>query len=130
MTGEIAHKGKMPLQAGKRWPVERTNAWHNNFNRACAQPDHLGHGPRFLWARTVRGRKTRGRQLAVEEVAKVRRELEAYRGFAALTEQIAEVSEAICEARPASPPGAAGERLAADGHAGGRAQLPGEDVHV
>ena len=99
-------------------------------NCACAQPDHLGHGPRFLWARTVRGRKTRGRQLAVEEVAKVRRELEAYRGFAALTEQIAEVSEAICEARPASPPGAAGERLAADGHAGGRAQLPGEDVHV
>ena len=33
MTGEIAHKGKIPLQAGKRWPVERTNAWHNNFNR-------------------------------------------------------------------------------------------------
>ena len=76
---------------------------------ACAQPDHRGHGPRFLWTRTVRGRKTRGRQLAVEEVAKVRRELEAYRGFAALTEQIAEVSEAICEARPASPPGAAGD---------------------
>ena len=33
MTGEIAHKGKMPLQPGERWPVERTNAWHNNFNR-------------------------------------------------------------------------------------------------
>jgi hypothetical protein len=78
-------------------------------NCACAQPDHPGHGPRFLWTRTVRGRKTRGRQLAAEEVAKVRRELEAYRGFATLTEQIAEVSEAICEARPASPPGAAGD---------------------
>ena len=78
-------------------------------NCACAQPDHRGHGPRFLWTRTVRGRKTRGRQLAVEEVARVRRELEAYRGFAALSEQIAEVSEAICEARPASPPGAVGD---------------------
>jgi hypothetical protein len=33
MTGEIAHKRKMPLQAGKRWPVERTNAWQNTFNR-------------------------------------------------------------------------------------------------
>ena len=34
MTGEIAHKGdKAPIQAGQRWPVERTNAWHNNFNR-------------------------------------------------------------------------------------------------
>ena len=34
MTGDIAHKGdKAPIQAGQRWHVERTNAWHNNFNR-------------------------------------------------------------------------------------------------
>jgi transposase len=34
MTGDIAHKGdKAPIQAGERWHVERTNAWHNNFNR-------------------------------------------------------------------------------------------------
>jgi hypothetical protein len=34
MTGEIARKGdKAPIQAGQRWHVERTNAWHNNFNR-------------------------------------------------------------------------------------------------
>ena len=41
-----------------------------------AQPDHPGHGPRLLWTRTIRGRKTTGRQLAAQEVAKVRRELE------------------------------------------------------
>jgi transposase len=34
MKGEIAHKGdKAPIQAGQRWHVERTNAWHNSFNR-------------------------------------------------------------------------------------------------
>jgi transposase len=34
MTGEIAHKGdKAPIQAGQRWHVERTNSWHNSFNR-------------------------------------------------------------------------------------------------
>ena len=34
IKGEIAHKGvKAPIQAGQRWPVERTNSWHNNFNR-------------------------------------------------------------------------------------------------
>ena len=34
MTGEIAHKGdKAPIQAGQRWHVERTNSWHNGFNR-------------------------------------------------------------------------------------------------
>jgi transposase len=34
LNGEIAHKGdKAPIQAGQRWHVERTNAWHNSFNR-------------------------------------------------------------------------------------------------
>jgi transposase len=34
LIGEIAHKGdKAPIQAGQRWHVERTNAWHNGFNR-------------------------------------------------------------------------------------------------
>jgi transposase len=34
MTGQIARKGvKAPIQAGQRWHVERTNAWHNGFNR-------------------------------------------------------------------------------------------------
>jgi transposase len=34
MRGEIAHKGdKAPIQAGQRWHVERTNAWHNSFGR-------------------------------------------------------------------------------------------------
>lgn len=34
LTGEIARKGvKAPIQATRRWHVERTNAWHNAFNR-------------------------------------------------------------------------------------------------
>jgi transposase len=34
LSGEIARKGeKAPIQAGQRWHVERTNAWHNAFNR-------------------------------------------------------------------------------------------------
>jgi transposase len=34
LNGEIAHKGdKAPIQAGQRWQVERTNSWHNGFNR-------------------------------------------------------------------------------------------------
>jgi hypothetical protein len=66
-------------------------------NCACAQPGHPGHGPRFLWTRTVRGRKTRGRQLAAGEVEKVRRELARYTEFASLTEQIAEVSWQDCQ---------------------------------
>jgi transposase len=34
LHGEIARKGeKAPIQAGQRWHIERTNAWHNGFNR-------------------------------------------------------------------------------------------------
>ncbi|MEW2386689.1 IS5 family transposase [Micromonospora sp. NPDC047707] len=34
LTGQIARKGvKAPVQATQRWHVERTNAWHNAFNR-------------------------------------------------------------------------------------------------
>lgn len=69
-------------------------------NCACARPDHPGHGPRYLWTRTVAGRGSRGRQLAPGEVAKVRAELANYQRFARVTDEIVEVNEAICEARP------------------------------
>jgi hypothetical protein len=72
-------------------------------NCVCAQPDHPGHGPRYLWTRTVAGRGTRGRQLSAEELDKVRGELANYHRFAEVSEQIVEVNEAICEARPPTP---------------------------
>ncbi|MGI8450118.1 MAG: DUF6788 family protein [Streptosporangiaceae bacterium] len=68
--------------------------------RRCAEPGSRGHGPRWLWTKTVAGRGTVGRQLAPGEVEKVRGELAAYQEFVALAGEIAEVSEAICEARP------------------------------
>jgi hypothetical protein len=75
----------------------------------CARPGDRGHGPRYLWTRTVAGRGSRGRQLSPSEVAKVRRELANYQRFAQVSERIVEVNEAICEARPpdtadAAPP--------------------------
>lgn len=34
LHGQIAVKGvKAPIQASRRWHIERTNAWHNAFNR-------------------------------------------------------------------------------------------------
>lgn len=83
-------------------------------NCACAHPDHPGHGPRYLWTRTVAGRGTKGRQLSAGEVDKVRGELANYQRFADLSEQIVAVNESICEARPPNPaatvsPAAAGD---------------------
>jgi hypothetical protein len=75
-------------------------------NCACAQPGHPGHGPRWLWTRSAGGR-TRTRQLSPGELEKVRAELAAYKEFAALSGQIVEVNEAICEARPVPAAGQA-----------------------
>ena len=85
-------------------------------NCACAAADHPGHGPRYLSTRTVAGQGSRGRQLDRGEVDKVRAELANYHRFADISEQIVEVNEAICEARPpgasspASPADADGEK--------------------
>jgi hypothetical protein len=69
-------------------------------NCACAAADHPGHGPRLLWTRSAGSRKTIGRQLAAAEVEKVRREIARHAEFTAAVEQIVEVNERICEARP------------------------------
>jgi len=83
-------------------------------NCACAAPGHRGHGPRFLWTRSAGRRKTVGRQLAAAEVEKVRTEVARHGQFTAISEQIAEVNEKICEARPVAaadaPPVPAGEK--------------------
>jgi hypothetical protein len=68
----------------------------------------------------VAGRGTIGRQLRAEELGKVRAELENYQQFAALAEEIAEVSEAICEARPV-PAAAAGQAPDPEGQKKGSA---------
>ena len=75
-------------------------------NCACAQPGHPGHGPRWLWTKSAGGR-TRTRQLSPGELDKVRAELANFKEFAALSEQIVEVNEAICEARPVPAAGQA-----------------------
>jgi Transposase DDE domain len=40
LRGEIAHRGEpAPIQAGKRWVIERTNSWLNDFGkiRRCTE---------------------------------------------------------------------------------------------
>jgi hypothetical protein len=53
-----------------------------------------------LWTRSEGRHKRIGRQLAAAEVGKVRGEIARHAEFTAAVEQIAEVNEKICEARP------------------------------
>ena len=39
-TSQIAHKGApAPLQAGRRWPVERTHSWMNGYGKLRRMTD-------------------------------------------------------------------------------------------
>ena len=88
-------------------------------NCACAAPDHPGHGPRFLWTRSAGRRKTVGRQLAAAEVEKVRREIARHAEFTSAVEQVIEVNEKICEARPAAGAAAGQDPSGTGGEKGG-----------
>src|SRR5271165_5163086 len=78
-------------------------------NCACAVPGHPGHGPQYNLTRRAEG-KTRTRHLRPgPELDKARREVAEYQRFRNLVGQVTEVNEAICDARPGTPPGEAGD---------------------
>ncbi len=71
-------------------------------NCACAQPGHRGHGPQYNLTRRVGGKTVNVHLKPGPELEKAR--------FADLVEEVTQVSEAICAARPAArtaplPPG-------------------------
>src|SRR6202165_3726185 len=69
-------------------------------NCACAHKDHPGHGPQYLWNVSVGG-KTQARNLPVgPELEKAEREVERYRVFLGLSQELAEVNDRICQLRP------------------------------
>lgn len=69
-------------------------------NCACAQPGHEGHGPQYLWNTT---QNSRSRSQVIRfgpELRKVESELENYRRFLGLCEELVKVNEQICRLRP------------------------------
>jgi hypothetical protein len=78
-------------------------------NCACAQPGHPGHGPQYNLTRSEGGRTVARHLRPGPELDKIRREVGAYERFRDLVGQVTDVNEAICEARPVSPPGVAGD---------------------
>jgi hypothetical protein len=83
-------------------------------NCACAQPGHRGHGPQWNLTRRIAGRTVNVHLKPGPELEKAEREVAEHQRFAALVEEVSQVSEAICAARPvarqAAPPPAEGEK--------------------
>ena len=70
-------------------------------NCACARKGHPGHGPQYLWNASVSG-KTQAQNLPLgPELEKVEKEVERYRSFVRLCQEMVEVNAQICQLRPA-----------------------------
>ena len=69
-------------------------------NCACAQEDHPGHGPQYLWNASVQG-KTKAQNLPLgPELEKVEKEVQRYREFVHLCQELVEINDQICHLRP------------------------------
>ena len=83
-------------------------------NCACAQPGRRGHGPQWNLTRRAGGKTVNVHLKPGPELDKAEREVAEHQRFAALVEEVSQVSEAICAARPATagaaPPPPGGER--------------------
>jgi hypothetical protein len=69
-------------------------------NCVCSRPDHIGHGPQYLWNATIKGKSKAISLKLGPELEKVRQEVENHRKFVALSEELVKVNEEICNLRP------------------------------
>ena len=76
-------------------------------NCACARAGHPGHGPQYNLTKWAGGKTVTVHLRTGPELDKAEREVAEYERFRDLVGQVTEVNDAICEARPAVPPGAA-----------------------
>lgn len=66
----------------------------------CHQPGQPGHGPNFRLTRKVNGKTISESFSSAAELRKAQHEVEAFHRFRQLSQDLLEVNERICRARP------------------------------
>jgi hypothetical protein len=69
-------------------------------NCRCHQPNQPGHGPNFRLTRKVDGKTVSESFASAAELRKAQREVETFHRFRQLSQELLEVNDAICRARP------------------------------
>ena len=69
-------------------------------NCRCHRPGQPGHGPNFRLTRKVDGRTVSESFSSAAELRKAQREVEAFHRFRKLSQDLLEINERICRARP------------------------------
>lgn len=68
-------------------------------NCACAKEGHPGHGPRYMWNTTIKGKSYAKTVRLGPEMEKYLKEISNYHEFLNLSEEIVQVNEKICDTR-------------------------------
>ena len=66
----------------------------------CHQPGEPGHGPNFRLTRKVNGKSVSESFSSAAQLRKAQREVKAFHLFRQLSQELLEVNERICRARP------------------------------
>ena len=69
-------------------------------NCHCHRPNQPGHGPNFRLTRKINGKTVSESFASAAELRKAQREVEAFHRFRELSQELLEVNERICRARP------------------------------
>lgn len=69
-------------------------------NCVCAQEGHPGHGPQYLWTTTIKGKSYAKSIKLGPDMQKYQEEIARYQTFLKLCDEILQVNERICDARP------------------------------
>ena len=69
-------------------------------NCHCHQPNQPGHGPNFRLTRKIKGKTVSESFSSAAELRKTQREVDAFHRFRQLSQELLEVNERICRARP------------------------------
>ena len=68
----------------------------------CNKPNQPGHGPNFRLTRKIKGKTVSESFSSAAELRKAQREVEAFHRFRQFSQELLEVNEKICRARPAA----------------------------
>jgi len=69
-------------------------------NCHCHQPNQPGHGPNFRLTRKINGKTVSESFSSPADLRKAQLEVEAFHRFRQLSQELLEVNERICQARP------------------------------
>jgi hypothetical protein len=88
------------LQDFRRGTITRNFRKCGKVNCVCAKEGHPGHGPQYLWTATEKGQKRAKNLRLGPELEKVAQEVENYRRWSALIDELVQISGKICELKP------------------------------